>query len=366
MRRLPWWLLLVGCRAVSHVEEFRPELVAVRPDGIEVEIRTKPGLRVGLGTLHGVDGVLVPPSGKVRFTVPRAQWKGYDGNRLQLAGERRSIWREEYAHADLVLGPLLRSLDRIPEGQDPWFAVVAGGGTYATDSLGVETEGEAKLRSDPDPKGRYSMVIATPGDATLEIGGARYEVEATGLTTVSLPLPALLLGLDARSLTTETPRTRVPVVVRRGDDTTHTSLTLGFVGHGLDDALRKVLLAVETGQGLAAKGAVKPLTVFVPYDSPVRAIGDGSVGEARFVAVEHETVRKGGSCAYTSFFLSRSFEDVEVRLYDARTGKKVASKVFAAPYAECPEVASSKDRLVWRPKLETTMEWAGKQAAGVP
>lgn len=364
MRRVLPFVLLAGCRVTSHVEEFKPEVVAVRPDGVEVEIRTKPGLRVGIGvTLREGEGTVVPASGKVRVKMPRADWKHYDGNRIQLVGERKVFVKEEYAHGDAIVGPALRDLDRIPTDQDPWFAIVGGGGTYAQGTLGVAVADAPKLRSYPDKKGAYAFVVATPGDATLEIAGQESEVERVGLTTVAVPLRAVLLAVEAESFG-KAPRAQVPVVVRRGDDTTKTTMSLVLDESPFDAALRKELVAIEEGQ-LPGKGATKALTLFVPYDSPVRAIGaKGTVAEARFVAVEHETVRKASSCLYTSFSLSRAFEDVEVRLYDARTGKQVASKKFIAPYVECPEFASNKDQLVWRPKLETTMEWAEKQAAG--
>lgn len=355
-------LLLGGCRGYKSVD-FKGKIVEVRPGGIVVEVTTKPGLRVGVGTYLGKDeGKLVPDSGKVQITFPRAQWKGYDGTGVQLVGEKQNLLGREGGHADAKLPVNVKTLfERMPEDDDPWFAVVGGTGKYETGAGTVRLVEDDKIFSSwPVEGGSVELVVATPGDAELEIGGKSMEVDATGLTTVKIPTRSLILGIDTKTLG-KSPRTSVSAVVKRDKDKIDgkIELTLDYHAAGM---LRSELKKLEDGKGLPDKGTARDMVLVVPYNLDIVAMGtQGKVGEAKWIAIEHDKTREGGDCVYETFTLSRKFVDVELIVYEARTGKKVASKKFEAPSVACPQFASNKDSLIWRKDFAVVKEWVDKQ-----
>lgn len=353
-------VLLGGCRGYKSVD-YKARLVEVRPDGVVVEVTTKPGMRVGVGVyLKDGEGKVVPDSGKVQFSMPRAEWKHNDGNRVQTVGEKKNLLGREGGNMDVPLPVELKMLDRIPKDDDPWFAVLGGGGKYDSNAMNVHLADEEKISGWMPSDGSLELIVATPGDAELEIGGKSADVDASGLTTVKIPARSLLLGIDTKTLG-KTPRTTVPVVVKRDKDKTEAKIELTLDRH-TDAMLRAELNKVEDGKTLPDKGTARDLVLVIPYNEDIVAMGtQGKAGEAKWIAIEHDKRRKGGSCVYQSFSLSREFVDVELVVYEARTGKKVTSKKFEAPYVECPEFASNQDSLVWRKDFAVVKEWVDKQ-----
>jgi hypothetical protein len=359
-------LLAAGCRRYTSVK-VEGKLAEIRPDGVVVEVTAKPGMRVAIGTyLREGTGELVPASGTVRVTLPRAVWKHYDGSAVQIVAEKKSLLGREGGHTDVPIGVSIKALPRIAEDEDPWFAVV-GVGAYARQALMVKLGDEPPLTAWlPLAGGPMELVVASPADAEVEIGGTTVEVDETGIAHVKIPSSEILLGIDTKSLG-KTPKARLVAKTTRGKETAEHELVLTLDDRRLSEPLRKRLAAVEAGEKSPARfGKETETTLLVSYDAGVTVVGaDGLVGQARWIAIEHETKREGGDCTYQTFTHARIYEDVELRVFEARTGKKIATERFETPATECPIVASSDERLVWRPKPEVVREWVEKkQKAG--
>ncbi len=357
-------LLTGGCRRYASVK-IEGKLAEVRPDGVVVEVSAKPGMRVAVGTyLREGDGELVPASGTVKVTLPRATWSHYDGDGVQIVAEERSLFRREGGYVTVPVGVAIKALAGIPEDDDPWFAVVGGPPNAGNQAL-VKIDGEPPRDGWlPLDGGPMELLVATPGDAELEIGGEALELDETGISSVKLPSEEILLSIDATSLG-KTPKARVVAKLTRGKETTEHTLSLTLDDRRFAAALKKRLADVERGEKLPARfGKETDTTLIVPYDAGVDAVGAGArvvVGQARWVAIEHETRREGDSCRYQTFTHTLIYEDVELRVFEARTGKKLATHAFPTPAAECPVVSTSDERLVWRPKPEDVRAWVEKQ-----
>lgn len=351
--------LLASCRRYQHVD-VKAKLVEVRPDGIVVEVTAKPGMLTDVGvTLKKGQGKLVPESGKVQVSLGRAQWKWYDGNRVQIVAEKTSLFTRESGWTDAPLPVSVKALDKIPKDEDLWFTVVSGGGKWATGATSVIIDGDDKLTTYlTKEKSTLELLVSTPADAELVVGGKTLEVESTGLTPLELDKRTVILNVETRSLTGRA-KSSIPVTVTRDKEKTDAKIELGF-DHA-DEPIRREILLLEEGKTFPAKGPARDTVLIVPYDGDVVAVGAmGKLGESRFVAIEHEKKREGGSCMYSSFSLTRRFVDVELRVYDSRTGKQVASHKFDAPYVDCPEWANSNDSLTWRKDFAVVKEWTEK------
>jgi hypothetical protein len=355
-------LLAVGCRRYTAVK-IEGKLAEIRPDGVVVEVTAKPGMRVAVGTyLREGTGELVPASGTVRVTLPRAVWKHYDGSGVQIVAEKKSLLGREGGHTDVPIGVSVKALPRIPEDEDPWFAVI-GTGADSREALMVKVGDEPSLTGWlPLTGGPMELVVATPADAEVAIGDTTLDVDETGLTHVKIPSSEIFLGIETKTLG-KTPRARLVARTTRDKETTEHPILVTLDDRRFLAPLRKRLVAVETGEKVPARfGKETETTLLVSYDAGVTVVGaEGLVGQARWIAIEHETKREGESCRYQTFTHTISYEDVELRVFEARTGKKVATGTFETPSTSCPVVSSSDERLVWRPKPEDVRAWVEKK-----
>jgi hypothetical protein len=339
----------------------------VKPDGITVEITAKPGMLAVLGVYVAEGkGTPVGADGTVRLTMPRKDWKNYDGNSLQVACEKRSLFGREGGSTTVPLGAPTRAFDRIPKDADPWFAVLAGSSSAAGADLRLEIDDEKSPISTWVTKGEntFSLVVAATPGAEVDLAGKTYEIESTGVSELEIPARNLWLGVRTDTLGGNKMRSDLAWVVRSGKkDEAEGVLKLSIEQGRGKDRVVKELRAIPDGTTFPATfGKVVDATLLVTYDDLLYAVGpDTKVGLARWVAIERNTVRKGGDCVYDLFTRTRKHDDVEVHVYDARSGKQVAVKKFALDdEVECPMFATRSDTFEWREKVENVTAWLEK------
>lgn len=361
-------LASTGCRRPFSSIPMKGKLIEVKPDGIVVEATATPGARVGIGTtLKEGDGVVADAGGKARLTLGRDQWKHMDGANVQLVAEKNSTFSRSAGHTDVAVGAPLKALTRVPADAEIWFVVVGGSdGIAGKEDPIVELDGgDAPIRAwVASDEGTLSFrVAATPG-AEVDLAGKTYEIEKTGISLLEIAARDLWLGVRSDTLTGNKLRSELAYEVRSGKQGSEGGVLKVSLDsrRGLAELMKQLRGVAKQKPFPDRAGKVVDTVVHVTYQDTLLAVGpDTTIGRARWVALETDTLREGGKCVYDLFTRTRKYHDVEVKVFEARTGKEVASKKFALDEeVECPQFATSSQSFDWREKVENVTAWLEK------
>jgi len=364
---------IVGCRHVDHVD-VTAKIVEVTPDAVTLEVKTKPGMHVGIGTtIHEGESVVTDASGTARVKLPRKKWQYYSGWNIQIAAEKKRLVFETYGNCDVKLPVNVKSLMRIPTEADK-AGVALLGGTLVNESGGESDvfesgEGDDRLMIFVGKKAKtIPLVLSAAKEAKLQVAGKAVEVSETGLTETEITKEDFALFASTKYLLGNQMRATIPIAAKTSEANLTTTIELAGPSSAVLPLLAKRVAGVETGEKFPSFPVLPTVdaVVIAREDGDVHWVGPHATAvQAKWVAVEHGTTRDGGSCSYgmsyTAFSLRLKYLDIELKIYDAHAGTKVATKKFMTPTLGCPGVASSGDSLVYRPKTEDVEEWLEKQ-----
>lgn len=361
-----------------------------------VDIHAAPGMRVGFGTtLKKDEGTPTDAAGNARVILPRSAWQSNGGHAFEIVGTGKSLLKERYGFAKAPLEMPIRALTRIPE-RPLWFALLDAGREpegAAGGKPGASTAGDARERAVhlhlreagaaadpaapprfdaappiaprwlPDAAGMPIRIAATPG-ARVELGSASLDADPSGLTRAELPSRDLAASTTMETLALRARTLVVPVRVTKDGATETSSLTFDVTRADAPFWVASLVDGVAAGTRLPDAQQLVDAVVLRKRSGRLLHVGaPGRVAQARWVAREEVTERKGASCVYTSFSRSIVYEDATIRVYDAHGGGEVAKASFRAPTARCAVVATSADSFVYGTPDDTLTGWLEKSMA---
>ena len=384
----------MGCR--KEQVALSAAISSVDAKEVVVDVHAAPGMRVGFGmTLQKGEGTATDASGNARLVMPRSRWKDHGGHAFQIVGEGKSLMKTRFGFTDAPLEMPVRALLRIPEaplwfalldaGRDPGRANGDGGAVpkaaAARDKAVYLRLRDARGTSAPAAKPRFDeppeiaprwlpesagmpIRIATPPGARVELGAASLDAAPNGLTQTDLPSLELAASTMMETLASSTHTLTVPVRVTKDGATESSSLTFEDTRKEAAWWVTPLVDGVATGKPLPdAQPLVDAVILRRSRGQLLHVGGPGRVAQARWVAREEVTKRKGENCRYNTFINTIVYEDATIRVFDAHAGGEVAKASFRAPTVRCPSVASSADAFVYGSSAETLTEWLGRSMA---
>ncbi len=329
--------LLGGCK--SAPPPVKATLAEVDADAVVLDVTTKPDVRVS--TSYGDEGSPADASGHARIRVSRREWASWWGDRITVVAHASRTTNE----TSFALPVPLSALVRIPANQPSWVAYL-GGDPIAPSSCKVESRVTFELEGGPPivrGEGRddwcigaagRKVALSVPPGAHLDFAGASVDAP-TGLTEVDLDLDALAGSVVLTTLETKKPAVELAAKVRTKDGTTSTTTFRLHAAswHDVPTWLAGRLDRIEKGTPLPGTGSVDALVVRDP-DGKLSSIGaEGTLRDARWVALEKGTRRsvdsRGSNCVL------HDWEDYDVTILDAHTGAKLGARKFKAADAPC-------------------------------
>jgi hypothetical protein len=350
--------------------DLEGKLVEITPDALVVDLKTRPGVRVDFGmTVARNGGVLVPADGTVRLSYPRTKWKFYSSDKLEIAAGKRSFGHETWGSAKVDTPALISSYLRIEKDDSGlWFGALRIGAKTA-EGIPFDLNGETSGAWLDVRSKKLALVAAAPIGSEVMIGGETLEAKKPGVAQGDIPVRELALGTTLSE--GEKLSSKMNVIVKKGDDSAKFAIELVATSSASVEHLRTLvaaeLEAVEKGTNFPARPSIiEAVVVRTPEGRALQLGKAGPVGDARLIALEKATRREGEHCLYTSFSKTIRYDDIDVRIVEARTGKQLASKKFIAPYASCPQIAGSDDSFVHQVDDEKINAWIEKAALGKP
>jgi len=342
---------LAGCKPKPIL--VKGELVEVTPAAVVVRVTSEPGVKVELSNhVREGGGTLVPPSGTVDLSLPRASFRGYYGSKIDVAAGKPGFRKDRWGTSEVTLPVPIESLLWLPEA--PLGAAILRGKRELGGKPLPIALARARQVGGKEPPVVYwgpsdatlPLVVGGPKGATLTIGSASVVVPKTGLADLDVPSAEIARNLAMDSLApTKGLVTSLPLVVEKDGARAASEEVLRVGSPGLRDrawiaeAVDRMVRAPE------ASSAPVEAVLWRQTDGEVVHLGaPGKLKDARFVALETATYRDGPKCAYTSFSYKIRYEDVTLRVHDAQTGKELRSAVLPSPRAECLLVATRADK----------------------
>lgn len=364
-------LVVAGALAATGCAKSVPtsaKIVGLSSNELTVEVKTGPGMRAALNRVEREsEAALADEAGVARVVIPRATWTKL-GSSIHIDARAESLVGRRFGFTSVDLPVPASCLPRIPEAPGPvWVGLLDAGESYTnspstTASVALTDGPEVECGGYWDPEKPLKAVLTAPSGARLELGdGAPVDASSTGLTTVPLSPAALTPYVRTGSLTEDAKHAEVaiPTKVTKDGASKVEPLWLKIRPvHGKPTWMAKPLEAVARGEPFGAKGARVPGVAYLTgwgTDHVLYLGPEGSLGQARWVALEkrtrHHEGPNGELCA------QHSYEDVEVTVYEASSGKTVASKRFKAEGVECPIVIHTNRHDTYRPTPATISAW---------
>jgi len=357
-------VVLSGCS--NKRIDVEGKLVEITPDALVVEVKTKPGMRVDLGvTVDRTGGTPVSADGTARLTLPRARWKGYSGKEIEVAAGKRSFGHETWGSERVPTPAFISSYLRIEKDDSGlWFGALQlgerGEDTFAFDLA------DGVFAAHVSPKSRkVSFLAAAPPGSEVIVGDSSIKAKKPGIAEGDIPVRALVLGTTLGEKNT----TKLEVIVKKDDD--EAKFAVDLVASDAKSVMQllelvgKEVAAVGEGTFFPVRPTITESVVVLDADGKLSQLGKpGPVGNARLVALQTAKRRDGAWCNYTTFSKTVHYDDLEVRVLEARTGKEVGKKKFVPPYVACPTIASSDEAFVWQVEEKTINSWIEKTAFG--
>lgn len=341
------------------------KLAKVTPKEMTIEVKTAPGMRAGVRSA-GSASFTANADGVALVSVPRSSWPSMGSVTVDVEGS--SLGQRRYGHASLWSDFDARNLKRVPDTDAPvWAAIVEAGRSYTNEPKKTATlrlDGEAAYW---DPTTPLHLVLATPAGAALELGPKPMVATATGITPVELTTGDLAPFVLTSSLVVEGKSVDVALPVRVAAGGADRVIPLRFgvdAVHGTGTWLASHLQAVSRGRPFGApRPRAQGVLLLTSWGvEHVIHVGAGeTTGDVRYVALE--TKRRHHEGPHGELCAQHSYEDVDVTVYEAATGKKVATKRFTPEAADCPAVIFVNRHDVYRPTPQTITTWL---AAAMP
>lgn len=357
------FLLGLGALMASGCAKSVPtkaKLARVTPKEMVVEVATEPGMRASVRSSRAT--ATANAQGIALVSVPRASWPSMGSVTVDVEGS--SFGRRRFGRAALPFDFDGRKLTHIPDTDAPlWAAIVEAGRSYTNEPKKTAT---LRMGADHvaywDPATPLHLVIATPAGAGLELGSKpAVRASPTGLTPVEVTTADLAPFALTSSLVAEPSSVDVelPARVSAGGADAVVPLrisvdTVRTAGTWLAPHLQAVARGETFGSRQPRAQGILLLTSW-GVEHVVHLGAGATAGEVRFVALE--TKRRHHEGPHGELCAQHSYEDVTVTVYEAATGKKVASKAFAAEAASCPVLINLRQHDVYRPTPETISAW---------
>lgn len=367
--------LTVGCRGSGRRVDLTATVVGVTFEAVTVEVKAEPGMNVGASiALRKGEGTPVGPDGVGRVTLPRARWGGYDGSDIEVSACASGFPKGRYGSTKAKLPVPIKSLTLI--GADGFGVLALGGGSRA-EAIQLTARGTQSVTGAPpsywQPKeAKLPVTLAVPAGSRVKLAGVSAEASPTGLTTIEVDSAEVPQHVTLESLGDGATGSAIaaPVLALSLELTSAKGAPvrreLTWQLGGSPAWLVARLDAVPGGAKLTSVPVVDALVLRRTSGRVGHLGAGGTVGQARWVALETSTSRDGEVCPYSSFSYRIRYEDITVHVHDARTGKEVATKAFPSPKASCLIVASHGDAVrAYHVKDETIAAWLERGMAPI-
>ncbi len=367
----------VGCGNTRV--EASGKVVRMDSEALAVEVQTISGATV---TIDGKKAT-TNEQGQAMVTVPMKYYETKlrrNYHSVNVSVQKEGLLSDESAHFKVKLPMLPMFATLIPKSTSkPWLRVVGsatqGGG--AARSLLVTGDFGDEARVYFDKTDRAGLKLAAPVKAKVTIAGKAVKFDQEKLANYSLGS----YSLDGESLIRRWPVTglerkskhelKLPVRVAFGDSEVVTGqLKISFAG--IRKAVKDRLARVKKGKPLFSSPATSRegstrMVLYVNRNKKLIHVGaKGTLGQVDRVAFARVSGRrKGKKCSgYAGLgeisggrALKREYVDIEVTQYDARSGKKVESKIFKGGEQGCPKSAKEHSIIQDGPKQKTIEAW---------
>lgn len=335
------------------------KLAKVTPKEMLIEVNTAPGMRAAVRSPRSASST-ADARGIALVSVPRSSWPNMGSVTVDVEGS--SLGRRRYGHASLWSDFDARNLTRLPDTDAPvWAAIVEAGRSYTNEPKKTATLRLGDEAAYWDPTTPLRLVLATPANAALELGPKPTVACATGITPLEVTTGDLAPFVLTSSLVADGKSVEVALPLRVSAAGADRVIPLRFTVdaiHGTGTWLASPLQAVSRGQpfGSPRPRALGVLLLTSWGVEHVIHVGAGeTTGDVRYVALE--TKRRHHEGPHGELCAQHSYEDVDVTVYEAATGRKVAAKRFAAEAADCPTLIFTNRHDVYRPTPQTITTW---------
>jgi len=325
----------------------------VTPAGVELTIETDragrrielPGLSVAGGPAHQVRtvpwdklAIYRTPSGDVRFNIQAVRDRDGERANAQVLVPAASVPASAFpgATAEPAAGAVTA------RSNDPMHVELHGSKDSGTTvHVGGLFGDVGEVSGDPP-----TLAFVAHPTATLELAG-RAVALSDGRGAFPLVLEELLptAQLSMLASSRSEPMLTVPAKLSApGQEPKEGSLTVR--GRAVGYALERLLEGVRSGKPVAlGESAGKPSGVvlfvqdlYTPSSRTIHVGGGGRLADVKRVAwAEWTPERAAGSCRYTGgFVVKRVRRDLQITVYDPRSGKVVGRERLAARGGACP------------------------------
>lgn len=352
------------------------QVASLTPQELTIQVTTRPGARVAKEYGELAAGPVADAQGIAKLVVPRGQWAHYSGSSLNVYAESSTFLKGGFGHGDLQLPIATAKLARIPDNEPLYF-------TYLDGEEGKGTAEKSVRITDPQdapgpgaagkklpaliywspPGESFALHFAAPAGSKVDIGGTSTDV-VNGLARAEIPSETLTLAVEMASLSAKQQTLSIPVTVAKDGQTRSHLLSLAAASwHNKAWWLAARLDGVASGKGLPEGSTVDALLIRTP-DSEVQHLGaPGRAAQARWVAIEGALPRNEDSRGHPCPL--HRYEDLDVSVLDAHTGKKLANRRFKAPDVTCQGMyVSKRGKEIYRPDDETIASWLKAGMAG--
>jgi hypothetical protein len=374
----PALLAFAGLLAACSSEKLTVsvDLVALTPKDLTIEVTTSPGAHVSLEYGGLASGPVADARGKARIVLPREELAHRDGEELSVYADVSTTFRHGFGQGHLRMPVRVAKLGGIPDKGPLYVSYLDGAEAKGTaeKSVVITDAREPDMAGKPRPSfyrtvywtptdPRFTFFFAAPAGSKVDIGGTAVDV-ANGLAKAEIPSDTLALSVEMATLSAKKPTLSLPVsVTKDGQTQAHTVALIASSWHDKSWWLAARIDGVAGGKGFPAGATVDALLLRTPDDEVVHLGAPGRAAQARWVALERPTPRENDSLGHRCPV--HSYEDLDVDVLDARTGRKLASRHFKAPDARCPEIYyRGQPRGIARPDDETIAAWLQTGMAG--
>jgi hypothetical protein len=343
IRYLALACLLGGCNKTVPIQA---KCVSMNREGAVFDVQTEPGVTASIE--HA--GQKTDDKGHATITVPLKNLLERSSKHLRTAYatvEGKKGLTEYYGHEEVKLPYTAEVATNIPAGASGAWMAITDSGTGSVFQLLKGDFGESSVRFS---QGIGTLKLIGPPGAKIKIAGREVTLAADGTGEHAILREDLLARIDTKGLVRKSYgfEVKIPVEIEAGGAKKTGDLITDV---SLHEHIKDLTAALTAGTPINKTPPAAGAKLLLAYESPyfVARGRDGTLDGVDLFAVETEAnERPGPKCTgYGKGVLGtdgrapdleRHYVDMQIKVYDTRSGKVVMDKTLEGGKAGCPSV----------------------------